>query len=594
MKPQSPSAQEVRWVPVCSNQEVPEGGARAVSVNGHQLALFRRNGEFFAVDNRCPHMGYPLAKGSIKDDILICHWHHWQFDLKSGACFINGGDDVEAFPVQVKDGQVSIGFSDDQEDKLRQRLQERGARMLQQGLKEASPFLIAKAVTALRASGVTPHAIVHQGLVWGVTRTNGGWSSGLAILTIAANLWNEVNAEDQNLFLVHGLAQIGNKNAGRASRRRQFPFPGQPPLDLATLQRWFQRFITQRGPTAGPERIVMTLAERGCPKEVIANLLFTVATDFYYLGDGHALDFANKTLEALDFIEWQDATEILRPIVIDLISRERHEETDQWAESVPILEATFQRLDQIWEANQAHPASLDRAGFAHTLLGEDLRQIVAAVEEKLRAGAKPVELCRALVDAGAMRITQFHLKNEGDWHAVANLYSYAHALYRAFQIAPSKELLRGIFHGAAYCYLIRWLNMPQARVPGVGDGPAEPCESPQAMLARLQELADFQKVYEAELVVNRYLAEGHDEHLLRRTLAHILLREDAELHMFQVLEVACAHGGRAASQEEKRLHLLAATRYLTAQKVMKGILWSTQNAERLQRGECLSEREDQD
>jgi hypothetical protein len=40
------------------------------------------------------------------------------------------------------------------------------------------------------------------------------------------------------------------------------------------------------------------------------------------------------------------------------------------------------------------------------------------------------------------------------------------------------------------------------------------------------------------------------------------------------------------------MHLPAATRYITAQKVMKNILWATENAERLQRGELLSERED--
>ena len=50
----------------------------------------------------------------------------------------------------------------------------------------------------------------------------------------------------------------------------------------------------------------------------------------------------------------------------------------------------------------------------------------------------------------------------------------------------------------------------------------------------------------------------------------------------------------AESMDEKRIHLIAATRYITAQKVMKGILWSTQNAERLQRGESLSDREDQE
>ena len=59
-----------------------------------------------------------------------------------------------------------------------------------------------------------------------------------------------------------------------------------------------------------------------------------------------------------------------------------------------------------------------------------------------------------------------------------------------------------------------------------------------------------------------------------------------------MLEVAFRHYDLATDPEEKRIHLLAATRYITAQKVMKNILWSTENAERLQRGDLLSERDD--
>ncbi|MGO9417763.1 Rieske (2Fe-2S) protein, partial [Roseiarcus sp.] len=41
----------------------------------------------FAVDNRCPHMGFPLDRGSVEDGILTCHWHHARFDLGSGCTF---------------------------------------------------------------------------------------------------------------------------------------------------------------------------------------------------------------------------------------------------------------------------------------------------------------------------------------------------------------------------------------------------------------------------------------------------------------------------------------------------------------------------
>ncbi len=576
---------------LCPAAEVAEGEPRAFTVNGTHLAVFRHDGGFYAVDNRCPHMGYPFSKGTVKDGILICHWHHWQFDLKTGGCFVGGGDDVRTFPVEVRDGDLFVGISAGEQEEARRRMVARGERALQQGLKDASSFLIAKAVTALRSAGATPKDIVRQGLLYGVTRTNEGWSSGVAILTIGANMWDEVDPEDHNLFLVHGLTQIGRRTAGRSNRRRQFPLPGAETHDVDTLKRWFRRFVDQRDVT-GAERILMTLSDRGYPKSVIADFIFTTATDSYFKGDGHALDFGNKTLEALDFIDWEGAVEVLRPIVIDLIVRDRHEETALWAESVPLLEDVFARLDEVWADNQNRRAGLDISAFAQTLLGEDLRAVVSAVEARLREGASCTDICRALTYAGAIRTARFHLKNEGDWHAVANLYSYAHALYRAFHIAPSRDLLRGIFHGAVYTNLIRWLNMPAARVPRPGEGTGERYKGPGQMLDRLQEFADFQKVYEAELLVNQYLAEGHDVPRLRRTLTHILLREDAELHMFQALEAAYRHYDLSKDEEERRIHLLAATRYITAQKVMKGILWSTENAERLQRGELLSERED--
>ena len=92
--------------------------------------------------------------------------------------------------------------------------------------------------------------------------------------------------------------------------------------------------------------------------------------------------------------------------------------------------------------------------------------------------------------------------------------------------------------------------------------------------------------------MNQWWEEGSDLAKRRRALAHITLREDAELQRFQVLEVAFRHFDRSDDPEEKRIHLLAATRYITAEKVMKNILWATENAERLQRGDLLSERED--
>jgi nitrite reductase/ring-hydroxylating ferredoxin subunit len=51
------------------------------------ILLVEEGGQVFALDNRCPHMGFPLDRGSIDDGVLTCHWHHARFELASGCTF---------------------------------------------------------------------------------------------------------------------------------------------------------------------------------------------------------------------------------------------------------------------------------------------------------------------------------------------------------------------------------------------------------------------------------------------------------------------------------------------------------------------------
>jgi len=74
--------------------EIPVDGGKVIKRRGKQVALVRVDDErVFAIDNRCPHEGYPLVEGTVKDCVLTCDWHNWKFDLRSGAC-LRGGEDV--------------------------------------------------------------------------------------------------------------------------------------------------------------------------------------------------------------------------------------------------------------------------------------------------------------------------------------------------------------------------------------------------------------------------------------------------------------------------------------------------------------------
>lgn len=90
-------------------EEFPEGQSRIVEHAGRFVAVFRANGEFFAVENECPHVGAPLASGSVDDCVVTCPLHGWSFDLRDGApVSAPPSATLTCFAVSIVDDEVRI------------------------------------------------------------------------------------------------------------------------------------------------------------------------------------------------------------------------------------------------------------------------------------------------------------------------------------------------------------------------------------------------------------------------------------------------------------------------------------------------------
>jgi len=90
----------------CTLAELSAKGRLVVHGNHRPILIVYHGERVFALDNRCPHMGFPLDRGSVEDGILTCHWRHARFDLESGCTFDLSADDTPTFPVEVRDGEV--------------------------------------------------------------------------------------------------------------------------------------------------------------------------------------------------------------------------------------------------------------------------------------------------------------------------------------------------------------------------------------------------------------------------------------------------------------------------------------------------------
>src|SRR5215467_8924826 len=318
---------ETDMVRVCSLAELQEEPMRVTTAAGRPILLVLHEGRVSAVDNRCPHMGFPLHRGTVKEGILTCHWHHAKFDLASGCTFDLFADDAPTFPVEVRDGEVWLDPTPPRAGR-----REHWLGRLQVGLEQDISLVLAKSAIGLTEQGAATDALARAAL-FGLRNRRAGWSQGMTILTALASVLPVLDPDDRALALFHGLRHASASTAGQPPEFELRP--------LATGERrperfleWFRYFVEVRQADAA-ERTLVTAIET-LPPRAVADLVFAACTDHPYLDTGHALDFANKAFELLDLVGWDHAHEVLPSLVPVLVRSQRMEETSTWRHPVDV------------------------------------------------------------------------------------------------------------------------------------------------------------------------------------------------------------------------------------------------------------------
>jgi nitrite reductase/ring-hydroxylating ferredoxin subunit len=564
--------------------DVRAAGRMSIRIGSRPLALFFHEGKVYAVDNRCPHMGFPLHRGTVRDGILTCHWHHARFDLESGGTFDQFADEARVFPVEVRDGEVWVDLTP-RENRLAHQRQR-----LLDGLERNISLVLAKSAIGLLDDGEDPAEPFRKGLGFGARYRRAGWGQGLTMHTCMMSLLPHLAPEDRPRALYHGLSAVARDSSGEPPRFVVRSLPGVKP-DAATLKLWFRRFVEVRD-SEGAERCIVSAVRSGADHAQMADMLFAAATDHHYLDAGHVLDFTNKAFEALDVAGWSHADLVLSSLARGFAAATRMEESNSWrnpVDLVEILEDTFKELPDALRSGRKRRGRWEGPEeLAAVLLDEDPGNIADALLEALREGATEEGLAGAVAYAAALRIARFPTTNEfGDWDTALHTFTFANAVQQGLRRTPSPELLRGVFDAAMSVHLDRFLNVPPARLP-------EP-EGLQAtleeLLIELAELLDErQQVDAAGELVARYLHGGGDADRLLAVMGRLLLREDRNFHTIQAIEAAFRQHALLRGTTAGVHVLVAAMRYLAAHSpTMRSQGQTYDIARRLSRGEIIHE-----
>jgi 3-phenylpropionate/trans-cinnamate dioxygenase ferredoxin component len=99
---------ESQTIPVCAVSDLPPSACRRVLLpNGDELAIVNVDGEYYAIDNLCPHRGAPLSDGIIRGTTIECGLHGWEFDLRSGEC-LTVTEKLRTYRVRVEGSDLVV------------------------------------------------------------------------------------------------------------------------------------------------------------------------------------------------------------------------------------------------------------------------------------------------------------------------------------------------------------------------------------------------------------------------------------------------------------------------------------------------------
>jgi nitrite reductase/ring-hydroxylating ferredoxin subunit len=438
------------WTPVFSADRVPAGKSRLFKKDGLQVAVFRvENGTLYAVDNRCPHEGYPLMQGTVDDCTLTCNWHNYKFDLRDGAC-VMGEEAVRSFPVRENDGQIEVDLSPPDPAEEQARLWE----SMDEGMHLHRMGQVARDVVRLIQSGVNPLDIAVYSAKWDALRAEYGTGHGSAVAADICRYLPRYQGAQAALPLVQSL-DISSFPTRRMPVRER-PAATNPGADPVAAGLRF-RALVEAEDSAGAEGLIRGAIAAGWDKAIITSWLFRVVGD-HFLSFGHRLIYLIKLLELLDLAGWEHADPILPALTFAIVNATREDRLPGWSSMNQSLGALENELPELYRGctTQADPDWNGAGELTEVLLDGRRADVFAVLTRAIRDRAPLTAIVDVLSHTAALRMLRFNVAHDHDvnvqnnWLSVTHVQTFASAIRQAIQRVDDPCLIRMIFHSARF------------------------------------------------------------------------------------------------------------------------------------------------
>lgn len=507
-----------KWTRSIPVDALPAMGVQVFKSPGAQIAIFRvEDGAIYAVDNRCPHEGYPLAQGAVTDCVLTCNWHNYKFDLRDGAC-VMGEEAVRSFPVRVRDGVIELDLQPPDPAKERARLWA----SLDQGMSAHRMGRVLRDVIRLIQTGVSPSRFVLYAAQWdafygeyGTTHTT----------PVAADVLRYLSRYPDAQAAIP-LAQLLEMAAFSHVRmpRRQRPDPVDPGDDQGLARARFLAHVEAEHAPEAEALVRGALAKKWGPAVVLEWLQATLCVHF--LDGGHAQIYLIKTEELLGELGWEHADPILCSLVFSIVNGTRQELLPKWSGVRDHLAGLASSLPELYRSctEDVDPEWAGESALVHAIVDGRRTEAMAALTRALGASAPIQRVIDSIVLGASERLLRFDVAIDGDigvqdsWLTLTHMLTYANAIRSAWCRRPSVDLLRTVFFAARVVNNGRVLDLPEAKRVAI-------VPQPHGGLAGIVDAIIAKRSGAVLGQVSDWFSEGQDADALRVGLEDLVLRD---------------------------------------------------------------------
>jgi nitrite reductase/ring-hydroxylating ferredoxin subunit len=440
--------------------ELRPGEGKLMRAGKHRLAVFRlEDGRLFAVDDACPHEGYPLSRGTVKDCVLTCPWHNFKFRLDDGSC-LKGDEAVATHSIAESDGVVRIEVVEPPREEQIARFQA----SLHEGLRELRTGQVARDAVRLLGLGVEPVQLAALCAVHDARHAEYGTSHATAVATDVCRYFERHQGVDAVLPLMQAFELCAMTHVRRPMREVPLAVdPGDDPV--AAGERLLQ--LLENEDLDDAEAVLRGAIERGWQREVIEPWLLR-ACSMHWIGFGHGLIYVTKTFDLLALAGWQHATHLLPATLLSLGSMTREDQVPEWLWFRRRLDELRPRLGELW-TRQSETGASATDELLETVLDGRREQAFDAITAALGAGVGVRSILGVLSVAASERIVRFDTDIDANpeiqngWLTVTHALTYTAAARAAITRLPSAELLTMLYFSMRLINASQVLDMPAER-----------------------------------------------------------------------------------------------------------------------------------